>query len=345
MVGGVVGIGGYKALLGDRFGITKDDRLVVGGQVFGMPYDFGAGVPYFCDPANGDNNLSGRTPGTAVASLVTALGLTTAAQNDVVVLIGDGGTGGTARLTAELDWAKNAVHLVSITAPVMEAQRARISHASSPPASNFQLFKVSANGCILSGFSFFQGVGEAATDEKLFELTGERNYFENIAFAGLGAQVGADRAGSQLVYINGGGENTFRGCTIGLETVQRNAANANVKIRSGAQRNQFIDCDLVMAADATGALFVDANAANALNGSTMVFKRCFFRNLLNITGAVDPAVVVTYSATVNGTIYFIDCVANATKWAAAGATVQIGSTSGATIDGFDSGMTGDAADS
>ncbi len=341
----VDGIPGYKSILGNRLGLDKDDRLVVGGQVLGVAGQYGAGVPYFVDPANGDNNLSGRTPGTAVASLVTAEGLTTSAQNDVVVLIGDGGSAGTARLTAELDWDKNAVHLVAITAPVMEAQRARISHAASPPASNFQMFKVSGSGNIFQGFSFYQGVGQASTDEKLIEITGSRNYFENIQFGGLGAQVGADRAGSYVIYLNGGGENLFRSCSVGLETVQRNAANGNVVIRNQAQRNQFVDTDFVMAADGTSPLFVDANASNALGGSSMVFKRCFFRNLLNITGASDPAVVCTYHASVNGTLYFIDSIMNATKWAAAGAAVQIGQTSSGTIDGFDSGGTGNAADS
>ncbi len=42
----VVGIGGYKSILGDRLGITKDNELVVGGQVLATPYaSLGAGVP------------------------------------------------------------------------------------------------------------------------------------------------------------------------------------------------------------------------------------------------------------------------------------------------------------
>ena len=339
------GLGGYKSILGDRLGLTQDNRLVVGGQVVGVEGQMGAGVPYFCDPANGDNNLSGKTPGTAVASLVTALGLTTAAQNDVVVLIGDGATTGTARLTATLDWAKNAVHLIGVGAGVLENKRTRISHAAAAVTNLSPMITVSAAGCLFADFNAFQGTGESAKDEELMEVTGSRNYFVNVGLQGIAAAAGAARAGSNDLLITGGGENTWRNCLIGIETIQRSAANAVVRVRSLAQRNRFESCEFVMAASATSPIFVDVDEQNALNGSSLIFKDCFFRNLINVSSAADPAVVCTYdSANVNGTIYFINCVMNATKWAAAGAEVQIGSTSAATIDGFDSGGTGNAAD-
>ena len=316
------GMGAVHSLYGGRLGITKDDELVVGGQVLGTPYKYGAGIPYYCDPANGDNNLSGRTPGTAVASLVTALGLTTAAQNDVVVLIGDGATTGTARLTAELDWTKNAVHLVGIGAPSRESQRARISTASGTVV-NFNMFKVSGAGCIFRNFSFFQGVGQSATDEKLLEVTGSRNYFENVTVAGIAATAGAARAGSYDLYLNGGGENLFRGCTFGIETIQRSAANANVRVRNRAQRNQFEDCDFVVSASSNAVLNIDADSNDALGGSTMVFKRCFMRNLLGIPSGVAQTVSITFDAANNGTIYVLDSWTQAAAWAAASARVQL----------------------
>jgi hypothetical protein len=205
----------------------------------------------------------------------------------------------------------------------MEAQRARISHLTTATVNINPLMTVSASGCIFGNFSFFQGVGEAGEEEQLLQITGSRNYFGNIQFGGMGAQVGGDDADSYVIYLNGGGENLFERCSIGLETIQRNAANASVRVRSGAQRNQFVDCDFPMAADDTDPLWVDANATNALNGSTMTFKRCFFRNLLNITGAATPAVVAVVAADANGTVYFVDSAAQATAWAAASTRVQI----------------------
>ncbi|KKL08256.1 hypothetical protein LCGC14_2577660 [marine sediment metagenome] len=317
------GIGAYKSILGGRLGITKDDELVLGGRVLNTGYAaLGAGVPYYCDPDNGDNNLSGRTPGTAVASLVTALGLTTAEQNDAVVLIGDGNTTGTARLTAELDWAKDAVHLVGIAAPSRESQRARISHPTSA-VTNFNLFKVSGSGCAFENFSLFQGVGQATTDEKLMEVTGSRNSFDGVAIMGIGATAGAARAGSYDLYLNGGGENVFRNCSIGVETIQRSAANANVRIRNRAQRNQFEDCDFVVSASSNAVLNIDADSNDALGGSTMVFKRCFMRNLLGIPSGVAQTVSITFDAANNGTIYVLDSWTQAAAWAAASARVQL----------------------
>jgi hypothetical protein len=203
---------------------------------------------------------------------------------------------------------------------------------------------VTASGCFFGGFSFFQGVGEAATDEELLEVTGDRNYFYNIHFGGMGHANGAARAGSYLIQLTDGDENTFERCAVGLETKQRGAANASVRVRSGSQRNRFLDCEFPMAASETTPLWVDADEANALNGSTLIFRRCFFRNLLNISGAATPAVVATYDAAVNGTIYFVDCVAAATKWAAAGTEVQVGGNS-ALPEGFNTGLTDQARDS
>lgn len=303
-----------------------------------------SGDSYWCDPANGNDNNDGKSPENAVKTLAAALALCTAGNNDTVYLIGDGSTAATARLTATLVWNKNATNLIGITAPTWEAQRCRISHETAEDTNINPLIQITADGCIFANFSIFQGVGQAATDEQCVEVTGDRNYFYNIHFGGMGHQTGADRAGSYILYLNGAGENTFDHCAIGLETIQRGAANASVRVRNGAQRNRFYDCEFPMAADETSPLWVDGNASNALNGSSIIFRRCFFRNLLNITGASIPAVVATYHASINGTIYFIDCVAAATKWAAAGTPVQIGGNS-SIPEGFNTGLTDQARDS
>ncbi|MFI5324493.1 MAG: hypothetical protein ACHQ6U_13490, partial [Thermodesulfobacteriota bacterium] len=265
----------------------------------------------------------GTAPSRAVKTLSAALALCTAGNNDVVVIIGDGASDATIRMSATLDWNKNATHLVGITAPTWEAQRARIAPPTTQTTNINPLLTVSASGCYFANFSFFQGVGQASTDEQLINITGMRNYFERIHFGGMGHANGAARAGSYIMKFTNGDENTFESCAIGLETIQRSAANGSIVIASGSQRNRFINCEFPMAASATSPLWLDASAAGALNGSTMIFRSCLFRNLLNISSAQTPAVVCTVNGSVNGTIIFDKCSMMATKWVAATAQVQV----------------------
>ena len=321
-------IGAYKSILGGRLGITKDDELVVGGRIFNTQYAaLGSGVAYYVDPDNGDNNLAGRTPGTAVASLVTAFGLTTAEQNDAVIIIGDGNTSGTCRLTANLDWNKDATHLIGIGAANRQAKRTRISHAATAPTAGFTLFTVSADGCALSNFGMFSGPNHAATRLD-FVVSGNRNSFNTVAFEGMGHQSPADQAGSVVLSLVGARENLFDYCTVGVETIQRDTANNNLVFTSGCRRNEFRDTLFTMWATDTAQVFVTASAAAAFAGSSERFDRCQFLALgpTNPTGAT-PAVVFVTGAGNNGTIYVTDCVMNAAKWHAASDRVQIAGSS------------------
>lgn len=309
-----------------------------GLEVAGVPIISSGGVPfftgtwYFCDYANGNDGNTGASDD-PLKTIVEAHDRATAGKNDVVVIVGDGGTTATQRLESSLTWSKNATHLIGMTAPVMEAQRARISTLTTATTNINPLMTVSASGCYFGNFSFFQGVGQSATDEQLIEITGDRNYFTAIQFGGMGAAAGAARAGSYCILFTDGDENTFERCVVGLETIQRDAANANVRVRSGSQRNQFIDCQFVMAASDTDPLYVDLNASNALNGSTMTFTRCLFRNLLNISNAATPAVVMTIAADANGTVYLYNCAAQATNWSANTTLVQNSSGAANIADG------------
>ena len=316
------GIGAYKSILGGRLGITKDDELVLGGRVLNTGYAaLGAGVPYYCDPDNGDNNLSGRTPGTAVASLVTAYGLTTAEQNDAVILIGDGNTTGTARLTANLDFTKDATHLIGIGAPGRQAKRQRISHAATAPTTNFILLTFSCQGSIFENFGSFCGMAEAA-DETSYAVTGNRNYFGNVAFEGLGHATVAVRAGSEVVLLTGAEENRFVDCTFGLETIARNSASATLRFQTACGRNSFEGCLFPMYATASSPLWIDAPAANAFNGSSQYFKKCEFVEV-GLSGSSTLTVVGLSHASANGTVYFTKCFMNAAAWAAASVRFQV----------------------
>lgn len=299
-----------------------------GLEVAGVPIITSGGAPffngtwYFCDYANGDDGNTGASDN-PLKTIVEAHDRMTAGKNDVAVIVGDGSTTATQRLESSFTWSKNACHLIGMTAPVLEFQRARISTLTTATVNINPLMTISASGCYFGNFAYFQGTGQSGTAEQLLEITGDRNYFGGVSFAGMGAQAGADEATSYIILFTDGDENTFERCVIGTETIQRGAANASVRVRTGSQRNSFLDCIFPMAADATSPLWVDVNATSALNGSTMTFRNCMFRNLLNVTGAATPTVVAVVAADANGTVYFDNCSAAATNWAADSTRVQV----------------------
>jgi hypothetical protein len=321
---------------------------LTGLTVNGVPIINSGGAPFFtgrwifCNAVTGSDGNAG-TADFPVQTLTQAYSLTTSGNNDVVVLVGNGGTTATQRLSATLTWANNATHLIGQTAPSLN-QRARISTPTTATVNINPLMTISGSGCYFGNFSFFQGVGQASTDEKLIDITGSRNVFDTIDFGGMGHANGAARAGSYIIKLDGAGENRFINCNVGLETVQRSAANASVVLTTaGAQRNQFLGCTFMMAASATSPLFFDLSAAGCLNGSSMLVQNCLLQNLTGISAASNPAVVATANAAINGVLLFDKCTTNATKYAAA--TSQIIVSGFALGNGFSSGVFATAANS
>lgn len=324
---------------------TVFDSLIVGGVPIlggmgGLP--LATGNFFFVDYLNGNDGATGQA-NDPLKTIAQAYAYMTDGNNDVCVIVGDGGTAATQRLSESLTWAKDACHLIGMTAPVPFFQRARISTLSTQTTNINPLMTISASGCIFANFSFFQGVGQSATDEKLIDITGSRNYFGNVHFGGMGAAAGAARAGSYIMYLNGGSENLFDHCGIGMRSVARSAANASVKIANGAQDNEFRNSRFIMYPTANSPLFLDASGSNALNGSFMVFTECSFQYLDNVSSATQPAVVATVASDVNGVVLFDRCTSMAAKWAAASSNIQIAGYPVA--DGFDSGAFANAADS
>lgn len=293
----------------------------------GLPLTTGRVI--FCDAVNGNdgNQGGGEDP---VQTLTQAYSLATDGNNDVIVIVGDGSTAATQRLSSTLTWAKDATHLVGMTAPNMFNKRARISTASGATANVNPLIEVSAQGCVFANFSIFQGVGQSATDEQCLLVSGQRNYFQNVDIQGIGAAAGAARAGSYNLKLYGGSENTFVGCTIGTDTIARSAANSNVLLRKNASnvastRNVFIGCIFPMLASASTPIFIDSNESGGIDRFAL-FSGCWFLNAVNSTGTALAA-VVAFNASQGGSV-IIDATTGgavgANDWTASDtATVKI----------------------
>jgi len=226
---------------------------------------------YFVDPVNGSNSNTGDRWTKPVADIATAFGKCTANQHDTVVYLASS-SGIT--MTAALDWNKNYTHLVGMCAPTCVGQRARIFQLSTLEGAS-PLLTVSATGCIMKNFYIFQGVDDATSLINV-SVTGARNYFENVHFAGGGHASQAIDGGASL-KLDGGSENLFKNCTIGVDTIAAATGMAGLILDGAGARNVFRECMFTMYAGNAGAKFVEV-ADSAGFDRYVIFDNCLFIN-------------------------------------------------------------------
>lgn len=297
-------------------GVTSFGVPMVGG-IGGLPF---TGRWIFADATAGsDGNTGGASD--PVQTLSQAYALATSGKNDVIVIVGDGSTTKTQRLSSQLVWAKNATHLIGMTAPSMVSQRARISTASGATTNIANLVSVTAQGCLFANFSTFQGVGQSATAEQLWQEAGQRNAYFNVAFGGMGSANGAGNASSYSLQLYGGSENLFQDCYFGTDTQDRSAANTNVQLRKNASnvastRNIFRNCYFAMRATASTPTFIDGNQSGGVDRFNW-FENCKFNNF-----GTAIAAVVAFHASQGGYTVMDNCSAvNCTDWTASDTSV------------------------
>lgn len=236
---------------------------------------------YLVDPANGSDSNAGDRWGKPLASVAAAYAKCVDGQNDVVLMV----SGATADYpTAAITWSKSYTHLIGMGGdlPGM-GQRCRIvNHADNDLA---VLFTLSGSGCIFRNVQLFDGK-DKDEDAACVLVSGSRNHFKNVFFAGMGHATPAARAGSYSLTVSGA-ENHFRDCTIGLDTIVRAAANAEL-IVSGA-RNSFRDCMLLSYSETAGKFLVKIDNSGGDMRWTR-FKDCLFHNYtVNWANGIDNA--------------------------------------------------------
>lgn len=286
-----------------------------------------SGIPltgnwYFVDPANGSDGAEG-TADAPLATLYRAHDLCTSGNNDVVVLVGDGTSTGSARLSTALaqsitpsatagtlNWTKSATHLIGVCAPTMVAQRARIA----PPTGTYtaatfgsgNFVVVTGTGCIFSNLSLFNGFSTGGTNQICWTDSGGRNYYNNVNFGGMGDAASANSTGSRSLKISGTtGENSFMGCVIGLDTVTRTAANASLELAGGTPRNTFIDCVFPFQGNTAGILGIVVSAAAVID-RWQRFQNCLFVNNVGSTSTTMSG-LATMAASAGGLLAMTNC--------------------------------------
>lgn len=274
-------------------------------SALGIPQGPNSNV-YLVDAANGADTNQGDRWSQPLATIAAGYAKCVANQHDVVlVLAGSSGN----NLSAALDWAKNYTHLIGMCAPTMAAQRARIFQLSTLTGAS-PLLTGSATGCIFKNFYIFQGVDDATSLVNV-SVTGGRNYFENVHFAGGGHATMAINGGASL-KLDGAEENRFVRCTIGVDTIAAATGCAGILFDGEAHRNVFEDCLITMYAGNAGAIFAEVVDATGIDRYT-VFKNCLFSN--TAAQAMTEAFAIPAGMGAPRRIYLMDCALHgATDW-------------------------------
>ncbi len=307
---------------------------------FGIPSIGGGTIPpfngnwFFVDPASGSdgNNGSAAMP---FATLTRAYNQTVTGNNDVIVLYGNGLATGTARLSATLNWANNATHLIGVGAPVPQFGRCRIAAASTATVFT-PMVHVTGAGCNFWNFSLFAGFADASPQVAWLD-EGGRNYYSNVHFGGIGSTLAAADAGSRSLVIGKTttlslGENVFQSCTIGLDTVARQAANFNLEFLGNSPRNKFKDClfTAYIGSSGTAGSFIKAGVDSIDRNND--FIGCRFLNQTK-SAASTMAQALNVSSSAGGMLVLQDCAVfgiTALETSASSNVVGMGPAAGAT---------------
>lgn len=296
---------------------TALSSLTVGGvPTMGMgSYLFAGNWFYVNETTGSDGNTGGAQD--PFKTLTQALSKCTANQNDVVVFQG------TIHLTATLAWSKDQVHLLGMDAPIQRGQRARISVSGTTPFS--PMVNVSAQGCLFQNFGTFYGFNaNSANNAICWTAGGQRNCYDNVEFMGFGDNTTttgtANRTAARACVVGsagGNGENTFVGCSFGVDTTTRNATNYTLEFLSGSgtPRNSFYGCvfEALLGGSGTASSHIYAAAASSID-RYQIFENCKFFSDVKSSGSA-MAQAINIPASVGGFLLMNSCaLVGITKW-------------------------------
>ena len=241
--------------------------------------------------------------------LASAYGAGRANKNDIIILVGNGASTGSVRLSANFAWAKSGLHMIGISEPGMFSQRARIAPTAGVTGfANF--FTITASGCFFQNIEWFQGFTAGIASEICLTLTGaSNNTFQNCHIAGMAdtdAGSGAT-AGARNLKISGGGENYFNHCVIGVDTIARSTTNASLELAGATTRNVFEECIFPSDATNSGALTILGTGADCIDRFTL-FNHCSFINAIKSGGTGQTVLASLTNAAPGGMLVFKDCI-------------------------------------
>ncbi len=260
-----------RRIVEDQLGIKRIGSLlkISGGIAVGHLISTPGNI-YYCDALDGDDSLNGLSPTKAVKTIAIGEGLLTTNQHDVLVLIS--GTSGYS-ITDTLLWDKDYTHLVGMAAPTPNS-RARIGNSGNSTSGN-GLLDVTGDGCIMANFRLFQNSATASCHA--LEVSGDRNYFENVSVYGQMNTTAATGAESSSLFLNGAEEFRFLNCIIG-STTGAVANNGGVLMLDGScGKGDFKDCKFHSYSETAGRDMINYVDTTAVDRS-INFDNCEFYN-------------------------------------------------------------------
>jgi len=288
------------------------------------------GNVWYVDGLNGLDTNPGNAANQAFKTLYAAHNAATDNNYDQIIVVPTGtgsGTGTTEETYGRWTFSKNLVTVIGAPAPSRISQRSRILWSTAGQSTTtLPLLTISGNGNSFVNLQFATFVD----NNVLVKLTGDRNFFSNIHFAGIGDATAGDDADAKSLWLADGDENFFSDCVIGLDTVARSTTNTELQVDAGSQRNQFEDCLVICFADNSGHFFVKLPDSGSID-RWVIFKRCGFINPTDST-ATAMTDAMSVHATPGGSVFLIDCYKlGATGWANSLTSVQaLGTSSNAT---------------
>ena len=232
---------------------------------------------YFVDPTNGSDSNTGISFLSPLLTLPAAEDMCVANQNDAVLILG----GPTAlNLTANLAWDKSYTHLIGLTPDLPGVgQRARITSATT--AAITEMLTLSGNSCIFKNLNI-QNECVADADSGAMSITGMRNYFKNVFISGMISATPAARAAAYSLTLNGP-ENYFDRCAIGVQTINRTAANAELIIDgSNVKRNHFRKSKFLSQSVTAGKVIIRIKSTATV--WSQIFEDCAWLNWSSAAG-------------------------------------------------------------
>lgn len=276
--------------------------------MIGLPY---VGEIFYVDPnAGNDATNGGKTQNKAFKTVKAAFAACTSGKHDVVIIAPTGGSGRTTEVVA-IDWNKRFTHLIGSAGPTQFNPRAGMTFSS---AVTSPCLTISNNGCIFKNIT----IATFADINVLVSLTGNENYFGGVHFAGIGHADAGDDIAARCIALSGAEENTFDGCTFGLDTVTRTGANYTIEFAAGCARNVFRGSFFTLFADADAPRHVGTDSGGSALDRFVLFEDCIFNDNSDVQAATVQTDVMQLDTLGDqgGPVIVKDCMnVSSTGWA------------------------------
>ncbi len=262
------------------------------------------GNVWYVDAVNGSDTFGGTETSNAFKTLYAAHNAASSNNYDVIVVAPSGvstGSGTDESVYGAWTFSKNLITVIGSSSATAISPRSRILWGTAAQSTSAALLTISGGGNTFLNVQF----GTFVDNNILVTVTGSRNYFGSVHFAGIGDDTAGDDTAARSLVLSGAGECRFVDCTIGLDTVTRSTTNASLELTGSCDRNRFENCIFPAYCDNAGPVFIKATVGNCYQRFA-IFDSCMFLNAVDGSSTTMTA-GITNAGTGNGVLMLKDC--------------------------------------